>query len=351
MEIVVVDDGSTDDTAAVAAHYSQVRYVWQENQGLSAARNTGIRAGAGRRLVFLDADDRLLPDALEVGVRYLDAHPECAFVSGHFRLISADGSVLEEWPPEKVGDRHYVEFLRRNYVAMHATVMYDRVVFDAVGDFDVSLRACEDYDLYMRIARRFPVGRHAGLTAEYRRHGTNMSDNSRLMLNTSLEVLSRQRPHVVGYRESERALAHGVRFYRDYYGAGPLAQQASSQFRAGDRRGAAISALTLLRNHPRGFAVRVGRRLRSAAQNLRSRAQMSVSSTGPETPPTVSVIMIFLNAERFLAESIESVLAQTYPDWSCCSLTTGPRTAAAILRRVAQRRTRTRYATSRALAL
>src|SRR5438552_637083 len=91
-EVVVVDDGSTDNTAAVVTGYPGVRYFRQENQGLSAARNTGLRHSVGDRLVVLDADDRLMPCALEIGLTSLRDHPECAFVYGHSQFTTVDGS-------------------------------------------------------------------------------------------------------------------------------------------------------------------------------------------------------------------------------------------------------------------
>src|ERR1051325_1413095 len=94
LEVIVVDDGSTDGTPLVAASYPAVRLVRQPNSGLAAARNRGLADCRGTYVVFLDADDRLEPGALRAGASRLDSLPECAFVYGHVRLIDADGSPL-----------------------------------------------------------------------------------------------------------------------------------------------------------------------------------------------------------------------------------------------------------------
>ena len=217
-ETIVIDDGSPDNTAEVAARYPGVRYVRQTNQGLSAARNTGIRESSGQYLVFLDADDRLLPHALRDGLACFDEHPEAAFVSGHHRYINRDGSLRNEYPPTPIDDHPYVALLKRNYIGMHATVMYTRTVFDAVGTFDTTLKSCEDYDLYLRIARRFPVYHHHHLAAEYRWHGANMTNNSGRMLKSAMRVLRSQWPYFRVEPEYVRACRLGIRFWRNYFG-------------------------------------------------------------------------------------------------------------------------------------
>lgn len=81
-EIIVVDDGSRDDPAAVVARYAGVRLLRQSNQGVSAARNHSLRESRGEFLVFLDADDRLTPQALETHLQHLQARPDCALPQG-----------------------------------------------------------------------------------------------------------------------------------------------------------------------------------------------------------------------------------------------------------------------------
>lgn len=217
VEIVVVDDGSTDDTAAVAARYPGIRCVRQTNQGPARARNGGIRQSRGALAVFLDADDRLLPTALAAGCQELERLPECAFVSGHFRFIDIDGRPHPEWTPEPIGPDPYLQLLRLNYIGMVGTVMYRVAPLRCIGGFRRAAQPAEDYDSYLRIARVFPVYRHDRIVAEYRRYGTAISDNAARMLTGTLCVLRSQRPYIRGNPEYCAAYREGIDYWRATY--------------------------------------------------------------------------------------------------------------------------------------
>ena len=266
VDVIVVDDGSPDDVAGVVARYPGVRYVHQRNQGLSAARNTGMSASSGDFLVFLDADDTLLPGALAAGLKCFDEHPESAFVYGDFRYMSEDGAPLDrrERPPLDVD--LYGGMLVRNHIEMTSSVLFKRSVVEQVGGFRPSLRSAEDYDLLLHIARLHPTSFHRALVAEYRRYehaGSSLSRNAARMLSSTTQVLRAQRPFARGNAFYEAQLAEGIRFFQDYYG-GQLVDEVRSRLHAHDWRGAMQGAAVLVRYYPRGIAERIVRRARAA---------------------------------------------------------------------------------------
>jgi glycosyltransferase involved in cell wall biosynthesis len=273
-EVVVVDDGSTDDTSEVAARYPGVRLVRQENRGLSGARNAGLARSRGEYVVFLDADDRLLPGALEAGVERLEARPACALVAGRDRHIAADGSPLptsgQGLHRAHVEGDHYLGLLYYS-VWIPGAVMFRRAVFESVGAFDPSVNGAADYDLYLRIARRFPVHYHGELVLEYRRHDTNMTRDSAPMLKATVSVLRAQRGHLKGTPRYEQAYKAGMRTGQVIYGV-PLANEARRLVRQRQWKRVVRSALVLLRYYPQGLLILLSER-RSLAVRLRIRQQ------------------------------------------------------------------------------
>jgi glycosyltransferase involved in cell wall biosynthesis len=259
LEVIVVDDGATDDTAVVAARYPAVRYLWQPNQGLSAARNAGWRVSKGEYLAFLDADDRLLPDAIEAGVQQLILHPDAAFTFGRHLKIDADGRPLPAPRQPLVIERHYETLLRMNYISMPAKVMYRRNALDAVQGFARGLDAAADYDLYLRLARRFPVVAHTRVVAEYRQHGSNMSGNAAVMLRTTSAILRARRRAHRGDARFTRACRDGRRYFAEYYGT-RLLSALKAALREWRWRDAARHALALA-PHADWLAGHAGRRL------------------------------------------------------------------------------------------
>ncbi|MFD2247981.1 glycosyltransferase [Pontibacter ruber] len=213
-EIVVVDDGSTDNTKPVSEQYEGVKYIYQQNQGLSAARNTGIRHSTGDFILFLDADDWLYPKGIEVNTCYLARHEELAFVSGTFDAFYINENTIKEGALEVHAD-HYCRLLQGNYIGMISTVLFRRWVFDEFL-YDTRLRNCEDYDLYLNIARKYPVFHHQNKIAVYRIHSANMSNNVPMMLNGVLGTLDRQRNKLTTEKE-RKAFKTGQKIWKKYY--------------------------------------------------------------------------------------------------------------------------------------
>jgi glycosyltransferase involved in cell wall biosynthesis len=209
IEVIVVDDGSADSTQTEARRHPAARYVLQANRGVSAARNRGLEESHGEYLVFLDADDRLLPRAVEDGLRELSRRPDAAFAAGQFRLL-VNGQPDSEFRSPLVPSDHYRQLLISNFIWCTAAVVHRRGPLVEMGGFRRSPPVSEDRDLYLRIARRHGIVCHPSLVAEYRRHPRGRSRTFSYMLLT-LETIRRQRGYVLtrpslwrSYREGKR---------------------------------------------------------------------------------------------------------------------------------------------------
>jgi glycosyltransferase involved in cell wall biosynthesis len=243
-EIIVVDDGSADNTKSVASGYPEVSYVYQQNQGLAAARNTGINHSKGSLLVFLDSDDWLIPEALEVNVGYILEQPELAFVSGAYMLFYELENKVRK-VIQVVKDDNYVHMLKGNYIGMIATVMFRKWIFDSLK-YDTSLKVCEDYDLYLQIVRNYPAIQHDKMIAVYRMHDKNLSGNHIRMLETAIALLDKQKDFVSDDREIE-ALLTGQASWKFYYSAQMYEDLLHQLFNGKKMNGKYIKAL--LRNN------------------------------------------------------------------------------------------------------
>jgi glycosyltransferase involved in cell wall biosynthesis len=254
-EIIVVDDGSTDSTPKVIATFETTnvfRSVRQTNQGLAAARNRGIRESRGKYIVFLDADDRLAPGGIDEGARHLDEHPECAFAFGRCVVMDQDGTLLVTPEQPRIVRDHYRELLRRNYIWTPAAAMFRRDPLERIGGFNPQVNAAADYEMYLHLARHYPIYDHAQVVAHYRRHVGSMSGNAGRMLRETLSVLRRQRPFLEGDEASLVAYEEGWRAWQEFYGA-HLANEISAAVRSYHWVDAVAKAVVLGVYHPRGF--------------------------------------------------------------------------------------------------
>jgi glycosyltransferase involved in cell wall biosynthesis len=191
-EILVIDDGSTDDTAVIAKSFPdpRVRYIYQENRGLSGARNTGVRSAIGEYISYLDADDLFLPTKLERLVHELQTNPSLGFVAGQAIPIDEND--------QPTGKLYAIpipidpaRLLLGNPLHV-GSVMVDRKWQDAAGPFDESLRSYEDWDMWIRLAR---LGCKMGWVDEpvslYRFHTAQMTRIGTQMTNATFAVLDK----------------------------------------------------------------------------------------------------------------------------------------------------------------
>jgi glycosyltransferase involved in cell wall biosynthesis len=180
LEIIVVDDGSTDHTSQVAGQVAgtdpRVRYVWQEHQRLPTALNTGHHAARGEYLTWTSDDNLYEADAIERMLSYLESHPETGLVYCDVQYIGPRG--------DNLGIREYAgpEMLKE-WDCVGACFLYRRAVYETVGDYSPDLFLSEDYDYWLRVSFRFGIAHLAGVAPyRYRLHSASLSSQKKALV-------------------------------------------------------------------------------------------------------------------------------------------------------------------------
>lgn len=190
-ECIVVDDGSTDNTAAIAKGFGdRIRYFYQENAERSVARNTGIKAATGQYLLFLDADDFFASGKIADQIAYLEEHPEHAAVYSRVRFFHGDGEkkFFDINRPTPAGDI-LRELLYGNFITVHSPLIR-RSAVDAAGGFSSSLTHNEDWEFFLRLALSgFTFGFLDQYHAFCRMHQTNTSRDQLRMYESKWQVI------------------------------------------------------------------------------------------------------------------------------------------------------------------
>lgn len=186
-EIIVVDDGSVDGTRdALMPYIQKIRYHYKENGGIASAKNTGISLSEAEFVAFLDHDDLWVPDKLQLQMECFSKNPQVGLVYAKYASFR-DGRELRTKPEKGYSGWIFKELLSKSFIQT-STVVVRKECLDAVGPYDESFSLGDEYDMFLRISRRFQCGFvDKGLT-RYRVHDSNASNNDFLFDNENLGV-------------------------------------------------------------------------------------------------------------------------------------------------------------------
>ncbi len=237
-ELIVVDDGSTDDTRKLVASYGpRLRYYFQENRGPSAARNLGVSQAQAPWVAIQDSDDLCTRDHLESLYGYVQSHPECGMVFANGAYLKGPEHNRDVITPTRKSQRlakcgvRLVDLFDKSIVRLQAALI-SKACYEAIGGHDESLRIAMDLDLAFRIFMRYPVAYLDRVVFYYRKHEGNIGRNQELRLLENIRVIEKlvegfpQARDVLGPRRIAARMAY--RYYR----------LAKGRWNIGDREGA-----------------------------------------------------------------------------------------------------------------
>ena len=195
--LFIIDDGSTDNTKEVVSRYqslhSNIQYFFQENRGLPAARNAGLKLSTAPFIAFLDADDVWMPEKLEETLKPFYAQPNLGVVYTLVEMMNGWGNhLVQERPCTPVRGEVFHQLLFNNSIAgSSSSVLVRKECVKKVGSFDESLPSCEDWDLWLRIARYFPFDYIAKPLVKIRIHEKNMHKDVERMVRGKLALMEK----------------------------------------------------------------------------------------------------------------------------------------------------------------
>ena len=290
-QIVVVDEGSTDGTTAVARRLNVI-FERMPNRGRAAARNRGLMASTGEFVIFLDAADRLLPGGIDTGLRALTLRPDCAMGYGRALLSDPDGGI---WPAPEipiVRAGHHAALLQTNLIWMPAMAIFRRDAVQRAGGFVEGLDGAADYDLYLRISRDSGVVDHGCAVAVYGGALDATQGQAARLLRDTLDVMRRNCPDP--HTPLHSAWREGYARWQEIYGA-QLVDEIRGHLRehglaAATRKGIALWSLA-----PRVFVSQLGRWQRPLEAARQRRAN---NTAGPAPSANVPSAVMPTSASR-----------------------------------------------------
>ena len=234
IEVIVVDDGSTDDTESVVGAFDddRLRYVYQENAGANAARNRGIRLASGRYVSFLDSDDELHPEHVERVVKTLEAADNDVVGAFTNARHLSKGSLVETMnvPGRTVS---FEDLRRENVIGGFSATTFERRVFEEIGYLDEELASSQDYDLYLRVTKRYRLEGIPEPLVDIHLDGDRISDDIDRKIEGQDRLLEKHgddlAPERIAHHHYVRGLIHGSN---------------------GDLRAARTAFRSALRHHP-----------------------------------------------------------------------------------------------------
>ncbi len=203
IELIVVDDGSADETSAILQSYDDPRLIvlrHETNRGLPATLNTGFAHATGQYLTWTSDDNYYAPEAIQALVMFLEQHPGVDFVYSDYWEIDDQGTVLREVhvnPPESL----------RQGNCVGPSFLYWRVVYECIGDHNLEARLVEDYEYWLRVAREFRLEPYHQSLYYYRLHSRSLTAERGWYPAARAAARIRKRLGWVGYGEYARALA------------------------------------------------------------------------------------------------------------------------------------------------